>query len=81
MERSNTFGIDLDSKSIQDLPLQGSGRKRNIYSLLAVVPPNRGGFPEYVLGGMGYSIRTARGRSLGGVQSRYPMRLANAYFA
>ncbi len=79
-ERSSAYGFDLETKSLQDLPLQVSGSKRSLYGYLGTIPGvANAGFANNIMGGVGmYSqividgVPAEYNAAVGGVAQRPP---------
>ena len=79
-ERSTAYGADLDTTSLDNLPLQVNGSKRSLYGYLAAIPGvSNAGFQNNIMGGVGmYSQIVIDGApaeynaAVGGVAQRPP---------
>ncbi len=79
-ERSSSYGSDLESTSLENLPLQVNGSKRSLYGYLATIPGvSNAGFQNNIMGGVGmYSQIVIDGApaeynaAVGGVAQRPP---------
>src|SRR5579863_2725702 len=53
-ERSSAYGVDVEKRVLDDLPLQVSGGIRSVYSFMNVVPGvANAGFSNNIMGGVG----------------------------
>jgi hypothetical protein len=79
-QRSSAYGADLQTKSLENLPLQVDGGKRSLYGYLATIPGvSNAGFQNNIMGGVGmYSQIVIDGApaeynaAVGGVAQRPP---------
>ena len=79
-QRSSAYGADLQTKSLENLPLQVNGGKRSLYGYLATIPGvSNAGFQNNIMGGVGmYSQIVIDGApaeynaAVGGVAQRPP---------
>ena len=79
-ERSSAYGSDLETTSLESLPLQVNGGKRSLYGYLATIPGvNNAGFQNNIMGGVGmYSqividgVPAEYNAAVGGVAQRPP---------